>query len=513
MSLRVGVFAVDDTALGVLTGALEFHDVDVVRRATIEDEEPAIARHLAAWLAEEKLDIIVSTGTANARAALVPLITRRMLAFSELREVDGGRCGKTVVVLVPRGAAAASSALEDALPRIESELASAQKASAPPKVVIPPKAPPSRPTPPPTPPPRPRTPPAGVPVTPTPTPATTLELDAEAIVAEAVAEPPKRESQPALPLPQTSSIFSSVMSPRPPTDPPVAAPEPIIPSIPNTPPMPMVVRPPAKPVEPAPAPAPEPVVEPPSVAVEPLAPVVAELAPLAPRQTSATKYIAIAAGVLVAGGIALFAIGRSKPSTSKASSPPPAVAVVTPDAAIAEAPVDASTDFEEIEVDKPAPKTKPAKSNPSHASAVTTPPPSTTTAPAKTKTTAPAKVEAVAADGCDKVSCVLDNFARPCCEPFRPRKADEDPYALDKQMITTAMGKVKAAVIRCGEQHANAKGIVKIATKVAGNGHVTEATVADAPDPALGECVAGVVRKASFATTVTGGTFTYPFKF
>jgi hypothetical protein len=107
----------------------------------------------------------------------------------------------------------------------------------------------------------------------------------------------------------------------------------------------------------------------------------------------------------------------------------------------------------------------------------------------------------------------MDNFSRPCCEPFRPRKADENPYALDKQMITTAMGKVKAAVIRCGEQHTDVKGIVKIALVVAGDGHVTSATVAEAPDPALGECVAGVVRKASFATTETGGTFTYPFKF
>jgi hypothetical protein len=129
-----------------------------------------------------------------------------------------------------------------------------------------------------------------------------------------------------------------------------------------------------------------------------------------------------------------------------------------------------------------------------------------------TTTGSTSSTSAVSADGCDKVSCVIDNFARPCCEQFRPRKAGELPYDLDKAMITAGIGKAKAAVIRCGEQ-SQAKGIVKIAVEVTGEGGVGVATVAESPDPALGECVASAVRKVSFAKTATGGTFTYPFKF
>lgn len=132
--------------------------------------------------------------------------------------------------------------------------------------------------------------------------------------------------------------------------------------------------------------------------------------------------------------------------------------------------------------------------------------------PTPTGTTTTAAPGTVSADGCDKVSCVIDNFSRPCCEVFRPRKAGELPYELDKGMITAGISKGKAAVIRCGEQ-SQAKGIVKIAMQVTGDGAVSSATVAESPDPALGECVATAVRNVSFAKTANGGTFTFPFKF
>jgi TonB family protein len=107
---------------------------------------------------------------------------------------------------------------------------------------------------------------------------------------------------------------------------------------------------------------------------------------------------------------------------------------------------------------------------------------------------------------------VIDNFSRPCCEVFRPRKAGELPFELDKTMITTGLAKAKAAVIRCGEQHP-AQGIVKIALVVGGDGQISSATVAESPDPALGECVVAAVNKVSFPKTENGKTFTYPFKF
>ena len=38
-------------------------------------------------------------------------------------------------------------------------------------------------------------------------------------------------------------------------------------------------------------------------------------------------------------------------------------------------------------------------------------------------------------------------------------------------------------------------------------------SVSETPDAALGACAAGVMRKATFAKTQNGGTFTYPFAF
>ena len=73
--------------------------------------------------------------------------------------------------------------------------------------------------------------------------------------------------------------------------------------------------------------------------------------------------------------------------------------------------------------------------------------------------------------------------------------------------------KCSAAVIRCGEQSPAAKGIVRLAMKVRSDGAVEEASVSEAPDPTLGECVASAVRKVTFAKTELGASFAYPFKF
>jgi len=119
----------------------------------------------------------------------------------------------------------------------------------------------------------------------------------------------------------------------------------------------------------------------------------------------------------------------------------------------------------------------------------------------------------VAEDGCDKVSCVIDGYARACCEAFRPKKPGDLPTELDRGMITAGMGKAKAAVIRCGEQSPSAKGVVRLAMTINPDGSVAEAGVTEAPEPALGECVSSAVKKVSFAKTEQGGSFAYPFKF
>jgi hypothetical protein len=79
-------------------------------------------------------------------------------------------------------------------------------------------------------------------------------------------------------------------------------------------------------------------------------------------------------------------------------------------------------------------------------------------------------------------------------------------------MVREAMENVKPRVIACGEQNP-AKGIVKLAVVVGGNGVVKNVSVIDAPLPALGTCVAAAVKEAEFTKTSKGGSFNYPFAF
>lgn len=120
--------------------------------------------------------------------------------------------------------------------------------------------------------------------------------------------------------------------------------------------------------------------------------------------------------------------------------------------------------------------------------------------------------------GCDEVSCVLDRYRLSCCAKYKPAEPSAPPVhaglpeKLDKPMVTAGIAKVKPAVIACGEK-TGAKGDVRIRVTVSPAGTVTDASAADAPDATLGECVAGAVRRATFAKTETGGSFTYPFVF
>ena len=165
--------------------------------------------------------------------------------------------------------------------------------------------------------------------------------------------------------------------------------------------------------------------------------------------------------------------------------------------------------------------------------------PSNTPAPAAAKTPKPAdkpaatpaaKDPAPAAKdtggGCDEVSCVLNNYDGACCAKFKKggkapsggadhaaaAKAGDVPDSLDRGMIQDGVGKVKAKVQSCGDK-SPAKGQVKVSVKVGPDGHVTSVSVKNTPDDALGNCVAGVMQKATFPKTQSGGSFAYPFTF
>lgn len=119
---------------------------------------------------------------------------------------------------------------------------------------------------------------------------------------------------------------------------------------------------------------------------------------------------------------------------------------------------------------------------------------------------------------CDEVACVLEKYARSCCARYKPADTGFKPStpgiseSLDKVQVKTGIEGVKPRVIACGEKFA-AKGTVRIAMTVGPEGSVKSATVADAPTPELGNCVARALRAASFAKTTKGSTFTYPFVF
>ena len=126
-------------------------------------------------------------------------------------------------------------------------------------------------------------------------------------------------------------------------------------------------------------------------------------------------------------------------------------------------------------------------------------------------------------DSCDEVSCVLNNYEGACCAKFKrgggkPSSGGSSggksdlPESLDRAMISDGVAKVKARVMSCGEK-SPAKGQVKVSVKVSPDGSVTNVTVKNTPDAGLGNCVASMMQKATFARTQTGGSFSYPYTF
>jgi TonB family protein len=127
----------------------------------------------------------------------------------------------------------------------------------------------------------------------------------------------------------------------------------------------------------------------------------------------------------------------------------------------------------------------------------------------------------------DEVACLLADKPPACCSKYRgggggggggggdkkpPPSTAGLPEDLQKSHISTGIAKVRSRVEGCAAK-SNAKGTVKVSVKVAGSGAVSSVTVKTSPDSALGSCVASAVKKATFAKTQNGGSFSYPFTF
>lgn len=90
-----------------------------------------------------------------------------------------------------------------------------------------------------------------------------------------------------------------------------------------------------------------------------------------------------------------------------------------------------------------------------------------------------------------------------------PDPASGTPESLDRAAISKAMARHKPDVLACGAKESQG-GNVKVRVIVSPGGSVTSVSVEGATD-ALGDCIAGVLDKATFPKTQKGGAFSYPF--
>jgi len=91
--------------------------------------------------------------------------------------------------------------------------------------------------------------------------------------------------------------------------------------------------------------------------------------------------------------------------------------------------------------------------------------------------------------------------------PAEPLSTD-----LDSAMIAAAVASVKAQVMSCFDE-SPATGQALVSVKVAADGHVTDVTIKNVPEPALGDCIVTAIEQATFPKTQSGGSFRYPFAF
>jgi hypothetical protein len=474
----------------------------VARTARIDRFVPLVRRQLAAWVADPTVDVIIVLGAMDdeiAAAAVAPLVTEPLGGLPEAK-ADAMRCHATTVIFLHSSADTQRRAFDELiLPALSERVPAAR-----------PSAPPAR---------------AGVVKGAVAGEASEPVMELDELDAEELAT-----SAPDLAaIPVAIPVATPAATPAPA---PVAVAAPAAPpAVPRPPILPAAAAPPPAAAAPR-APAPPP-------AATPRAPTEAPLgaAAFAARPAGiglAPKLLVIAAGAAVIAVGVVFVATRSSesaPAVVADRGPPPPATPAPPPPVPAPAPVPPEPAIDAAQPDEPAINVEPPSPPDAAASAAHTPVsrpshPVTSPSPHGHEHEPPpppppdAAVEAppppVAADGCDEVSCVLDHYARPCCEAFKPkavpRAPDGEAQTLDKVAVHEAIEPVKPVVIACGET-AGVKGTVKIALVVSPAGAVTSASVTASPTPDLGACVATALRRAHFPKTETGASFVYPFVF
>lgn len=141
--LRVGVLTISDTRTvetdksgQVIVDALETAGHTVHAREIVRDEVDAIRQRFAAWIADEQIDVVLSTGGTGVTRrdvtpeALAPLVTKtipgfgelfRMISFEEIgtstiqSRAEAALCNETFVFILPGSPGACRTAMHKIL--------------------------------------------------------------------------------------------------------------------------------------------------------------------------------------------------------------------------------------------------------------------------------------------------------------------------------------------------------------------------------------------------------------
>jgi len=121
---------------------------------------------------------------------------------------------------------------------------------------------------------------------------------------------------------------------------------------------------------------------------------------------------------------------------------------------------------------------------------------------------------------CDEVSCVLDDYAGPCCEAFKAGTAPKLPKApkvadtLDRDSIANTIGTLMPRIRACRDPFdAIADGTIVMNVAVNPDGTVRNASATKTFSQSVSDCVAGIIGRTQFRTPTKSPAFRYPFLF
>ncbi|HEY5926080.1 MAG TPA: hypothetical protein VIV11_30550 [Kofleriaceae bacterium] len=425
----------------------------VAARAVVANRTRDLAAQLKVWIDDPQIELVIGINSSAMRAALLPLITKRLVGFTDLRRVDGGQCQSTIVILVPKRDFAAEMT-DQILPRLTRALRPGRQPTQPP------------------PPPR--------------SESSLLRLDGTGRARPKTTPPP-------LPPPADEPDFVHTHTRHPEKEfaDQIATISPI-----RLEPLPLVVSPITKP--------------PPdrsrrrriAIGVAAIAGAlfgvvigaVRSDSEADPRNEPTRPHASVTGSATALAGTAPT---EHEPATQ------PTEPIGSPESVES---VESVEPTESTQSTEPTVPTKPTE--PTDVADLSTIPFANVEPiempPIEAQSAARVWSTMAAESRCNAVSCERVSFLHPCCAVYRPQTTMPPGVEIE------GIAGVTEAVRRCQAVHAG-NGVVTLAIDVGSDGYVKAAVVRQAPTVALGKCVAKVARQARFAHSGTGA-FSYSFR-